>query len=162
MKKIYIIGGVATGKTTFSKKLSKKLHIDCHELDTVAWDDTRGIKRNNEEIERLFSQILSKDTWIIEDVGREKFKKGLIEADTIYFIYISRMKIYYRVIKRWIKQKLRLEPYNYRPTLKGLIEMYKWAIKNIKERDDKIKELEIYKEKLYIIDSKGIEKILRK
>ena len=32
MKKIYIVGGVATGKTTFSKKLSKLLNIDCYEF----------------------------------------------------------------------------------------------------------------------------------
>lgn len=161
MKKIYIIGGVATGKTTFSRKLSQKLNIKCYELDNVVWNDEHSVKRNDEERELIFNTIISNDEWIIEDVGRRKFKKGLIEADTIYFIYINSIKIYYRVLKRWIKQKLNIEPYNYKPTLKGLIEMYKWAIKDIKKRDDKIKELEGYKDKLHIVNSKDIKKILK-
>lgn len=157
MKKIYIVGGVATGKTTFSKKLSKLLNIDCYELDNLVWNDSHSIKRSDEEREKMFSEILKKETWIIEDVGRKKFKRGLEEADTIYFLFINKYRIYFRVLKRWIKQKFKLEPYNYKPTIKGLFEMYGWAFKDIKVRKSKLNELHTYKHKLYILKEKDIK-----
>ena len=117
MNKIYIIGPVGSGKTTFSKKLSEKYKIKRYELDKVAWDDENGnIKRTDEEALKIFNDILRNESWIIEDVGRNKFRKGREEADIIYYIKLTRLKSYYRVSKRWIKQRIGKEPYNNPPT----------------------------------------------
>lgn len=122
MKKIYIIGPVGSGKTTLSKKLSNNYNIKRYELDKVVWDDDHGnIKRKDEEVLKLFDEILNNDSWIIEDVGRSRFIKGREQADIIYYIKLSRLKSYLRVTKRWIKQKLRIEVYNHPPTLKPLL-----------------------------------------
>ena len=48
-----------------------------------------------------------------------------------------------RIIKRFIKQKLKIERCNYKPTFKMLINMFKWN-----------KKYEQEKEKLYILLSK--------
>ena len=115
-KKIYIIGPVGSGKTTFATKLSEITNIKYYELDKVAWDDDNGnIKRSKEEALKIFKQILKNDSWIIEDVGRSKFKQGRVDADIIYYIKLSRLKSYYRVVKRWIKQRLGIERYNHPP-----------------------------------------------
>lgn len=38
MKKIMVIGvSAGVGKSTFARKLSKKLQIDVHHLDTLYW-----------------------------------------------------------------------------------------------------------------------------
>ncbi len=122
MKKIYIIGPVGSGKTTFSKKLSEKYNITRYELDKVSWDDDNGnIKRTDEEALKLFDDILKNESWIIEDVGRSKFEKGREQADIIYYIKISKLKSYYRVTKRWIKQRIGIEVYNHPPTFKQLL-----------------------------------------
>ncbi len=122
MRKIYIIGPVGSGKTTLSKKLSNNYNIKRYELDKVVWDDDHGnIKRKDEEVLKLFDEILTNDFWIIEDVGRSIFIKGREQADIIYYIKLSRLKSYLRVTKRWIKQKLRIEVYNHPPTLKQLL-----------------------------------------
>ena len=72
VSRIYIIGPIGSGKTTFSKKLSLKYNIERYELDNISWDDENGhIKRNNEEITKLFGKILKKESWIIEDIGRD-------------------------------------------------------------------------------------------
>ena len=72
--KIYIIGPVGSGKTTLSRLLSEKYSIESYELDKIVWDDDNGnIKRTDEEIAKMFNEIISKDSWIIEDVGRKKF-----------------------------------------------------------------------------------------
>lgn len=142
MNKIYIIGPVGSGKTTLARKLSKKLNINFYELDKVVWDDDNGnVKRSEEEINSLFNDIINQESQIIEDVGRKCFKKGRDKADIIYYIKLKPITIYYRVVKRWIKQKLGIEKYNYKPTINSLIEMLKWANNDIKNENIKINQL---------------------
>lgn len=154
-KKIYIIGPVGSGKTTFSKKLSEKYNIKRYELDKVAWDDDNGnVKRTDEEALKLFEEILKKESWIIEDVGRNKFKKGREEADVIYYIKLSRIVSYFRVTKRWIKQKVGRETYNHPPTFKQLLYFISTVNSYYSKEKNKLKELEQFKNKLVFIDSK--------
>lgn len=159
-KKIYIIGPVGSGKTTLSKKLSQKLKIKYYELDKIVWDDDNGnIKRSQKEIDRLFNQILATDSWIIEDVGRAYFKKAIKESDIIYYIKLNKILLYTRIIKRWIKQKLNLENYNYRPTIKSLLEMFKWAKDDLKNQHLKVKELSESAKNLIILNSRTLNKL---
>lgn len=145
MNKIYIIGPVGSGKTTLARKLSKQLNIKFYELDKVVWDDDNGnIKRSVEEINSLFNNIINQESWIIEDVGRNCFKKGRDKADVVYYLKLKPITIYYRIIKRWIKQKIGIEKYNYKPTIKSLIELLNWVKSDLKNQKLKIKELEKY------------------
>lgn len=159
--KIYIIGPVGSGKTTFSKKLSKKYNIKYYELDKVAWDDDNGnIKRTDEEALKIFDDILKNKSWIIEDIGRNLFKKGRYEADVIYYIKISRLKSYLRVIKRWIKQRMNKENYNCPPTFKQLLYFISTVNSYYKEEKIKLNSLKENKDKLVFINNKDIKKIL--
>ena len=76
-------------------------------------------------IKKKFNNILSKDSFIIEDVGRSKFVKGLEECDKIYYISLNKYEVYKRVIKRWINQKVGKESFNYPPTVAQLIDMFR-------------------------------------
>lgn len=161
MMKIYIIGPVGSGKTTFATKLSEITNIKYYELDKVAWDDDNGnIKRSLEETLKIFKNILKNDSWIIEDIGRSRFKQGRVDADIIYYIKLSRLKSYYRVIKRWIKQRLGLERYNHPPVIKQLFYYIKTVNTYYKKEKRKLKSLEEFKNKLTIVNSKEIKKIL--
>lgn len=138
MKNIYIIGPVASGKTTLARKLSKKLNIKMYELDKIVWDDARGVKRSDEEIALLFAKILNKNSWIIEDVGRNKFREGIKVADIVYYIDLSKNSLYKRVILRWIKQMLKIEDSNYKQSLKTLKDNLRWVNDDIKNKELKI------------------------
>lgn len=138
MKKIYIIGPVASGKTTLARKLSKKLNIKMYELDKIVWDDARGVKRSDEEIVLLFANILNENSWIIEDVGRNKFREGIKVADIVYYIDLSKICLYKRVILRWIKQMLKIEDSNYKQSLKTLKDNLRWVNDDIKNKEVKI------------------------
>ena len=161
MKKIYIIGPIGGGKTTFSRKLSEKYNIKCYELDKVSWDDENGhIKRTSDEILEIFDTIINNKSWIIEDVGRDIFKKGRDKADIIYYIKITKFKSYYRVAKRLIRQKLGIEEYNCPPSFKE----WKYLVSAIKKYYDKehelLESLKLYQDKLVFVNSKMINKIL--
>lgn len=161
--KIYIIGPVGSGKTTFATKLSRLYNIKHYELDKVSWDDDNGnIKRSDEEAQRMFKDILNNEKWIIEDVGRDKFKDGRREADIIYYIKISKLMSYYRVTKRWIKQRLEIERYNHPPVFKLLFYYFNSVNSYFKKEKKRLKELEVYKDKLIIINSEDVDSILER
>jgi len=161
MTKIYIIGPVGSGKTTFSRKLSEKSNITSYELDKVSWDDDHGnIKRTDEEALKLFNEILSRESWIIEDVGRPKFKKGREQADLIYYIKLSKPKSYYRVTKRLIKQRIGMEAYNHPPTFRELLYLFSTVKSYYKKEKYKLKELEEFQNKLIFLNDRKIKNIL--
>ncbi|MBP3255854.1 MAG: AAA family ATPase [Clostridia bacterium] len=160
--KIYIIGPVGSGKTTLSKVLSEKYNIKNYELDKVVWDDDNGnIKRTDEEISELFNKIIDNDSWIIEDVGRKKFIDGIKKADITYYIDLPKITIYKRCIKRWIKQKAGKEKYNYKPTIKGLFEMLKWAKQDFKNKGEKIKRIIDNSKEYKILKDEDIKNIIK-
>lgn len=159
-KKIYIIGPVGSGKTTLSKKLSKNYNIKRYELDKIVWDDDNGnIKRTDNEINKLFNEIINNKSWIIEDVGREKFIDGIKKADITYYIDLHKITIYRRCITRWLKQKIGKEKYNYKPTLKSLCEMLKWVKQDFKNKNEKIERIKNNSKEYKILKKKDIEKL---
>ena len=158
--KIYIIGPVSSGKTTLSRLLSKKYDIKAYELDKIVWDDDNGnIKRDDDEIRKLFNKIINNNSWIIEDVGRKKFIDGIKKADIVYYIDLPKLMIYKRCITRWIKQKIGKEKYNYKPTLKSLFEMLKWAKQDTKNKKEKIKQIINNSKKYKILKNRNIKKL---
>ena len=149
--KIYIIGPVGSGKTTLARLIADKYNIKHYELDKIVWNDEEHIKREEKEIQELFKKIINKKSWIIEDVGRSIFINGIKKADIVYYLDLSKITIYKRCISRWIKQKIGKEKYNYKPTLKSLYEMLKWAKQDINKKDEKIKRIITYSKKYKLI-----------
>ena len=161
MKKIYIIGPVGSGKTTLARKLSKKLNIKMYELDKIVWDDARGVKRSDEEILLLFANILNENSWIIEDVGRNKFREGIKVADIVYYIDLSKICLYKRVILRWIKQMLKIEDSNYKQSLKTLKDNLRWVNDDIKNKEVKINYCKENAKLFKILSKKDIKRLTK-
>lgn len=158
--KIYIIGPPGSGKTTLSKILENKYHTKAYELDCIVHDDfDHHQKRSSQDITNRFNQIIKQNNWIIEDVGRDIFNEGLKEADKIYYLKIPKKVIMIRVIRRWIKQRLGKEPYNYHPTFYQLYDMIKVVNKYYKKEKEKIKKIEEYPDKVIYLTNKEIKSL---
>jgi len=71
MKKILIIGIVASGKTTLAKRLSKKINVPWYELDTIVHHQTPTgrYKRTAEEQIQVLKEI-------------DKMKNGYLKEQT--------------------------------------------------------------------------------
>ena len=127
--KIHIIGSVGSGKTTLAKELSIKLEIPYYELDNVVWlrKNNGDIRRTEEERARFLQAIVETDKWIIEGVHNEEWvNSSFQQADRIVFLDTGYSIRTYRIIKRFIKQKLGLESVHYRPTFKIFLKMFRW------------------------------------
>ncbi|MCM0651066.1 hypothetical protein NBE98_22160 [Clostridium swellfunianum] len=165
--RIYIVGSVASGKTTLAKELSNKLGIKCTHLDGIVHikDKTNkewgSIRRADEEINRLFKSTIMKPHWIIEDAGRKMFSEGMEAAGMIIHlkpsIFVRRM----RVMTRFFKQKFGMEECIYTPSIHMLKFMFK-ALNNYETgKDDLEARLIQYTNKVVILSSgKEIKKFM--
>lgn len=161
--KIHIIGCSGTGKTYLAKKLSNKYNIPHYDLDNIYWDNSSqkyGIKTEVEKRDKLLLNILEKDDWIIEGIYYKWLEQSFKNADIIYILDLPKYIYKFRIIKRFVKRKLKLE-ISKKETLKSLLDLLKWTDKfqneNMKEI---VKFLEIYKEKVYFIKKK-LKKFLK-
>ncbi len=128
--KIHIIGGPGSGKTTLAKQLSEKLQIPHYDLDDLQWDNGAGYgtKRDPKERDALLAQLLSKDDWIIEGVYYAWCGRCFADADRIFLLEVPRRVYRRRIIRRFIRRKLGLEP-GKRETLKSLSALLQWTDK---------------------------------
>ena len=91
--KIAIIGYSGSGKTTLARILSKIYNIEnVLHMDSLHFDPNWVEVDRNISIERYNEFLNNHDSWIIEDVGRNKFRKARDAADIIYYIELVLMK----------------------------------------------------------------------
>jgi adenylate kinase family enzyme len=165
--RIYIVGSVASGKTTLAKKLSNKLGIKCIHLDGIVHikdkndKDWGNIRRPDEEINRLFKSTVLKPHWVIEDAGRKMFSEGMETADMIVHLKPSLFVMRMRVMTRFLKQKLGMEDCLYTPSIHMLKFMFK-ALNNYETgKDDLEVRLNQYTNKVVILSSgKEVKKFM--
>ncbi|MFT4146189.1 MAG: hypothetical protein QM644_17195 [Mobilitalea sp.] len=154
--KLYMVGAVASGKSTLARRLSETSNIPAYSLDEVVHISDKANpwgnrKRSVEERDELFQAIISQDKWIIEDTGRPCFEFALKAADKIVLLEISKWNRTYRIIKRWIKQRLGIEKCIYKPRFDMLKWMLKWSKDYDTGRDNLKERISGYKEKVVTI-----------
>ncbi|WP_440118986.1 shikimate kinase [Paenibacillus sp. QZ-Y1] len=111
MKKIFIIGIVASGKTTLAKQLSKHLQVPWYELDSIVHNQTENgrIKRTPQEQIKVIQVIDGQGQWIFEGTDRESYQCLYEMADTIIFLDPPLWKRRFRIVTRYLKQQAGLE-----------------------------------------------------
>ena len=147
--KILIIGSVASGKTSLARKLENKLNIKYFEIDSIVHNDIKKIKRTNEEQKEIIDRINNDNKeWIIEGTLRKNLDYLLDYADKIIYLNIDVKTRKRRIIKRFIKQRLKLERCNYNPDIEMLKLMYKWTNEFEKNKSEFENKIEKYSDKL--------------
>lgn len=151
--KILIIGIVASGKTTLAKKIEQELKIKHYEIDSIVHDDLNNKKRTPQEQRKIIEKINKQPDWVIEGTLRKNLYYLLDMADKIIYLDIPLQTRKIRIFRRYIKQKLRIEKCNYKPTIKMLRQMYKWTNDYEKEREEKETQLNQYTHKLIKVNN---------
>ncbi|MBS4172693.1 AAA family ATPase [Bacillus sp. FJAT-49736] len=157
-KKIHIIGSVGSGKTTLARKLSSKLKIPYYELDNVVWERHKegDIRRTVQERINYLNTIFQSEKWIIEGVHNEDWvSDSFQQAEIIIYLDTKYSIRTYRIIKRFILQKLRIERSHYMPTVEIFLKMFKWN-RHFEEvgRPNFFKKYKKYSDKILIVSKK--------
>ena len=154
--KIHIIGGPGSGKTYLAQKLSRELGIPHYDLDDIQWANESGYgkKRDTGERDALLEQILQRDDWIMEGVYYAWCGRCFEDADRIYLMTVPRPVYRYRILRRFLRRKLRLEP-GKQETLKSLSALLQWADKYQRVNLAEIRKiLEAYPDKVIELSKK--------
>jgi len=153
MKKIFIVGIVASGKTTLAKALSLQTGIPWYELDSIVHKriGSERAKQLPEEQMQEINSIDAQGQWIFEGVFRDSYRDILDMADAVIFLDPPLWKRRYRILVRHMKQKLRLEACEYKPDAHMLRLMHKWTNDFERNRDDFTAMLHGYQDKLIVI-----------
>ena len=85
-------------------------------------------KRDTAERDALLDEVLQKDQWITEGVYYAWCGRCFEDADKIYLLTVPRRVYRYRIIRRFLRRKLGLEP-GKRETLQSLFALLSWADK---------------------------------
>lgn len=127
MKKIHIIGSTGSGKTHLSREIARRFMIKHYDLDSVVWKkDEPGRKWPDEVRDLKLKEILSGDSWIVEGVYHKWIGKSLESADLIVYLDPGVYVRDFRILYRFVKTRLGLEPSPYKQRLKGLVQMLAW------------------------------------
>jgi adenylate kinase family enzyme len=150
-KKIHIIGSVGSGKTTLARKLSKDFHIPHYELDNIVWKrfQSGDVRRSEKERDAYLNKVVTSDAWVNEGVHYQWVTESFINAELIIFLDTRYSKRIYRIIKRFILQRIGIEKSNYKPSFSMFKRMFRWntyfekvskreIIELLKEFDDKV------------------------
>lgn len=128
-RKLFIVGSVASGKTTLAARLSDQLGIPWFELDSIVHVPTAEgrIKRTPEQQMEAIMEIDPRGTWIFEGTDRASHQCLYGMADTVLFVDTPLWKRRLRIFTRFLKQNLGLEACHYKPDLDMLRAMYRWT-----------------------------------
>lgn len=88
MKKIIIIGGNGSGKTTFSRELSKQLDIPLIFIDKIYWTDN-WTRADEDTANSILKAEMQKDEWIIDGNHTSSIPERLKECDTVFYFDFS-------------------------------------------------------------------------
>ena len=155
MRKIYIVGIVASGKTTLAKKLSNTLSIPWYELDCIVHRETETgrYKRTQDQQVEVIYDIDKKGDWIIEGTYRKSCNCLFNLADKIIFLDTPLWKRRFRIFTRFIKQQLYIEKCHYKSDFEMLKLMYKWTSDFEINRSEFENMLQEYNNKLIIVSN---------
>lgn len=109
MKRVMILGCCGAGKSTFAKKLNEKLHLELIHLDQHYWKPN-WVETEKKEWEGKVKKLSAKDKWIIDGNYSGTMDIRLERADTVFYLDISTIKCFVRVLKRIRKYKGKTRP----------------------------------------------------
>lgn len=87
MKKVVVLGGSGSGKSTFARKLCAVTRLPLYHLDNLFWNkDKTHVSR--EVFDRRLDVILSYDRYIIDGEYGRTIERRIAAADTVFFFDI--------------------------------------------------------------------------
>lgn len=102
MKRVLIIGGNGSGKTTMARQLAEITGLPLCYLDTLYWTDNWQPRERNEFIALLQAE-LEKPKWILDGNMRRTLPQRLPYCDTVIYLDFSGVRCFLGTLKRVIQ-----------------------------------------------------------
>jgi len=101
MKRILIIGGNGSGKTTMARELATITGLPLCHLDSLYWTDNWQPRERGEFLSLLQTE-LQKPAWILDGNMKRTLPMRLMYCDTVIYLDFSGIRCFFGVLKRLI------------------------------------------------------------
>ncbi len=105
LNKIAIVGITGAGKSTLSRRISKKTGIPVYHMDTLFWRGEWQEVPEKEYVEAHEKILQENDRWIIEGWVSEAMSDRLRQADVIMYLDYPGWLCAVHYVERWRKHK---------------------------------------------------------
>jgi adenylate kinase family enzyme len=107
-ERIFVIGGLASGKSTLAREIGKRTGIPVHELDQLARiGGGFGPERDATERDAMVADILASPRWVVEGIHLGWTDGLLAAADVIVWLdHVDWTKSTGRVFRRFVSQAM--------------------------------------------------------
>jgi adenylate kinase family enzyme len=109
MEKIMIIGNGGSGKSTFARKLGVVLAKEVYHLDALFWKPGWEMAASDER-KAILTEIMAKDSWIMDGNYGSTIEMRARAADTIIFLDYSTSRCLYGIFKRRVMYHKKSRP----------------------------------------------------
>jgi len=109
MKRVLVLGPAGSGKSTFAKKISKKLKVPCIHLDSHYWRPN-WVPTPKEEWPAIVQSLIEGDEWVIDGNYSTTLEMRIQRADSAIFLDIPRRVSLWRILKRRILHRGQVRP----------------------------------------------------
>lgn len=155
--RIFILGAVASGKTTLARQLAQDLGLLMLEGDCIVYDDAARPRRKRTPQEQL---ALIEDTdrrggWVAEGVYRPSYHRLAELADVVVMLDTPLSTRLRRVFTRYLRQQLGWEHSHYRSDWAMLRNMLRWTFRFQKDRGAWDVALAAHRNKLLVVRTVG-------
>ena len=104
MKRIIVIGGNGSGKSTMSVELARITRLQLVHLDSLYWTD--GWKaREKDDFDALLMKELEKEEWILDGMMRRTLPLRLNYSDTVIYLDFSGIRCFFGTFGRVLKNR---------------------------------------------------------
>lgn len=125
--RLHIIGGGGSGKSYIAQQLSARCQVPALDLDEIYWDHSAvsGTVNAAEKRDAALEEFVQGEHWIVEGMYYRWVNPSFERADLIVVLVPPLWLRQVRIVRRFIRRKLGLEP-DKKETLRELIEFLKW------------------------------------
>ena len=106
-RRVHIVGGMGSGKTTLANRLGRRLDVPVYDLDLVAYEGGAGRKRSVEERLASAHEIAAQMGWVTEGVYLWWIDELIGTADVVIWLDVPWRVAAWRIVKRHVLATLR-------------------------------------------------------
>jgi adenylate kinase family enzyme len=99
MKRVMIVGGPGSGKSTFACQLGEQSGLPVVHMDHIHWKPGWE-ERSRDEKDRMTHEVHMQDEWIFEGGHSRTYDERVARADTFVWLDVPILLRVYRVLKR--------------------------------------------------------------
>ena len=128
-RKIHILGGPGSGKSSVAAKIAATFGIAAYDLDDLFWDPaapTYGVRADKEQRDQALAALVRQESWVIEGAYYKWLTTSFERADLIVLLTPSVWLRDWRLVKRYVLQLGGKSASRKKETFASLLNLLHW------------------------------------